>query len=54
MGEDVESRKNFIQTNANDVRFLGAPVIYLPPDGDRSANGRDTPDDHRTAGIQPE
>ena len=22
MGEDVESRKNFIQTNAKDVRFL--------------------------------
>ena len=22
MGEDVESRKNFIQTNARDVRFL--------------------------------
>ena len=22
MGEDVESRRNFIQTNARDVRFL--------------------------------
>jgi DNA gyrase subunit B len=22
MGDDVESRKNFIQTNADDVRFL--------------------------------
>ena len=22
MGEDVEARKNFIQTNAKDVRFL--------------------------------
>jgi DNA gyrase subunit B len=22
MGDDVESRKNFIQTNAQDVRFL--------------------------------
>ncbi|MEI2697789.1 MAG: hypothetical protein V9E94_05415 [Microthrixaceae bacterium] len=22
MGDDVESRKHFIQTNANDVRFL--------------------------------
>jgi DNA gyrase subunit B len=22
MGEDVESRKHFIQTNAKDVRFL--------------------------------
>ena len=22
MGEDVQSRKNFIQTNAHDVRFL--------------------------------
>jgi DNA gyrase/topoisomerase IV subunit B len=22
MGEDVESRKQFIQTNASDVRFL--------------------------------
>ena len=24
MGDDVESRKNFIQTNAKDVRFIDA------------------------------
>ena len=35
MGEDVESRRAFIQRNARDIRFLGHLAVRRPPPAPR-------------------